>query len=514
MSLLQPNLIFFICAFPFLRTLSDNSVVDGFSFGPAAAVKRISKNGSKEVFKKYLHVRSRLHVRLRSHCDGIFGEDDNTTTRTRKPNSKSCNPDKVGNMVNTIASNQNEYESTRTINDIYNTNSLTDKSEWGMRQDWTLEDLVPRYTISTYHYHHQQCYTTFWNQLRNSSPILASYNEQELEERYQELFLLNKLKNSEHNSSPLPSGKDRVSVGGHTTKANQTGEVLTKKLLQQSGPSPILLSDWWISSSPTNALFISGKLPNGSSIWFPIQCVGSLEDDGHAPFFPFDETATQYQGSSNVMDPSYVESIQGVIYELGIPSRQRQQQRLTQHCNDDGDDTSVLRCTQTQRSHTMDLWPKNTKSLISNTLSIVCAFLATSILSAYLTFGFILGNTSWQEQFASSSPQTQMTTSTCGSKQMQNASGNDNHINSCIPATTSSIPFADSREEWTISELRARQELKVARDKRSLGHIQDRLQEQDGIKLVELQNRLHQDEIKLSELQREEGRLEAKYWGF
>jgi len=85
----------------------------------------------------------------------------------------------------------------------------------------------------------------------------------------------------------------------------------------------------------------------------------------------------------------------------------------------------------------------------------------------------------------------------------------DNQISDGIRSSSGRIPSSissESKDEWTISELRARQELKVARDKRHLVHVKERLQ-RDEIDLV-------RDETRLVELQREEARLEAKEWGF
>ena len=161
-------------------------------------------------------------------------------------------------------------------NDIpsFSSSSNIDNMKWGMEQDWELEELVPNYTIES---SIGSTYATFWTQLRHSSsPALASCSEEELESKYRSLFddALTKRKN---------------------------------KPLQPCGPSPTTLSDWDIYPYLEKSLYMSGKSPDGSEIRFEIQSL-------------VQQTGTEQQ-------PSYVESIDGVIYELiHAPSDHRQQE--------------------------------------------------------------------------------------------------------------------------------------------------------------------------------------------
>ena len=107
--------------------------------------------------------------------------------------------------------------------------------------------------------------------------------------------------------------------------------------------------------------------------------------------------------------------------------------------------------------------------------------LATSTLSACVALGYVGGQLS--------------TTS---------SSVNDNRRGNIVAAATTtnnkpSSSSSSSKIQLTVNEQRARAELKVGRDKRSL---------------VLMQERLEVDELKLKELQKEESRLEAAEWGF
>lgn len=71
--------------------------------------------------------------------------------------------------------------------------------QWGMKQDWELEDLVPKYTIES---SKGSNYAMFWTQLRqSSSPALSSCSEEDLESRYRSLLddALTKRKNKHYN---------------------------------------------------------------------------------------------------------------------------------------------------------------------------------------------------------------------------------------------------------------------------------------------------------------------------
>lgn len=169
-------------------------------------------------------------------------------------------------------------------------------NDWDLREDWALQDSVPTYTVGTEA-------ATFWTQLRHSTPELAKRSEAELEKRYSEWY---------------SSAED--------------------SLLVQCGPSPLILSDWEISSknnpSPSSkqstttstTTIMSGSLPNGSRIWFLLKCAGTLGDDSKSYRETPQNRITQdtlddcFISASLMMHMSgYAESTGGVVYELGAP---------------------------------------------------------------------------------------------------------------------------------------------------------------------------------------------------
>eukprot|EP00536_Pseudo-nitzschia_multiseries_P007754 jgi/Psemu1/18655/gm1.18655_g len=163
-----------------------------------------------------------------------------------------------------------------------------DAREWGLREEWALQDSVPRYTIGT-------DVATFWTQLKHSTPEFASWTEDELEDRYREFY---------------SHSKD--------------------SLLVECGPSPTLLSDWWIASSNSNSnsadkvTMMGGSLLNGSEIWFPLEYAGTLGEDprrtSSSEVITKDTLDDCYISTFMTLHTSsYAESMDGIVYELGFP---------------------------------------------------------------------------------------------------------------------------------------------------------------------------------------------------
>lgn len=174
--------------------------------------------------------------------------------------------------------------------------SIETDNDWDLREDWALEDSVPRYTVGSEA-------TTFWTQLRHSTPELAHRSEVELEQRYKEWY---------------SSAED--------------------SLLVKCGASPTILSDWWVTTgakvpSTKNSqkntepsTMMCGSRPDGSQIWFLLKCAGTLGDTPTSftasPQNPISQdTLDDCFISASIMShtTSYIESSHGVVYELGAP---------------------------------------------------------------------------------------------------------------------------------------------------------------------------------------------------
>jgi len=251
---------------------------------------------------------------------------------------------------------------------------------------------------------------------------------------------------------------------------------------------------------------MGGTLPNGSQIWFPLKCAGTLgEEDPNRTF-----SSSAEQGiTKDVLDDcyisafitlhtsSYAESTADVVYELGFPRceankvhgpRSGISRRSTATptptptvgskqvgAHDASVDHHHQEGAATALGEQLD---KLRHEFVSKATQNAGVILATSTLSACVALGYVGG------QPSSSS-----------SSVVHDREANIVATNQNKPSSSSS----SSKIQLTVNEQRARAELKVGRDKRSL---------------VLMQERLKEDELKLKELQKEESRLEAAEWGF
>jgi len=169
----------------------------------------------------------------------------------------------------------------------------TDDPKWELMEDWSLQDKVPDFTVTS-----STGRATFWSQLKHTVPELSSRTEQELNDRYNELKL-------EPPKQPLSSN------GKETTTTVGTPFI-------DSGESPEVLSDWWmdIAQKKSSAIMMMyGRLPNGSNVWFPLQSAGTVGSGN--------TNNNEREGFSWLVEDGdyvkYVESSAGCIYELGTP---------------------------------------------------------------------------------------------------------------------------------------------------------------------------------------------------
>ncbi|VEU40481.1 unnamed protein product [Pseudo-nitzschia multistriata] len=341
---------------------------------------------------------------------------------------------------------------TSTKERIEGSQANTIDQEWGLREDWALQDSVPRYTVGTNAF-------TFWTQLRHSIPELARWPEEVLEKKYKEWYSLSK-----------------------------------DSLLIDCGPSPTLLSDWWVKSSD-DAMMMGGSLPNGSKIWFPLKYAGTLGDDptriSSSEGLTKDTLDDFYISSFMTLHTSsYAESTGGVVYDLGFP-RCEANKIHGPRTDDNGTTRPARKLEQIDavQDESVGLGVKQLEKLrdgaVSKATQNVGAILAASTLSACVALGYAAGHNSSPPVSAMQNRQGAMVT----------AAANGSNKDKISYYTSTSV----SRLEPTVSEQRARVELKVGRDKRSL---------------VLMQERLKADELELENLRKEESRLEAIEWGF
>lgn len=360
---------------------------------------------------------------------------------------------------------QNEESPTSSVTNNNHHHKKTRKTwdtddDWDLREDWALQDSVPRYTVGTTET------ATFWTQLKHSTPELGKRTESELEERYKDWY-----KSSEDS------------------------------LLVECGPSPRILSDWRVDSvhsskSASAVTMMSGSLDDGSRIWFPLKCAGTVGDDPmrcyispQTPVIAQDTLVDCFISASMTLHTSsYAESTAGIVYELGAPRCEAHRDHRAATTILDGGIHSIPSATAEHEgeleedvlfSH-LDRLSKTLVSVAGNNAGTILTTVVVSTLSACLTLGFVSGPIAAAPISPSASPPLV----------------HEKQERGDIVAVGRS---SQESPELTISEKRARAELRVGRDKRSL---------------VLMEQRLEKDEANLEELRKEEYRLEAAEWGY
>eukprot|EP00585_Thalassiosira_rotula_P013103 CAMPEP_0196130942 /NCGR_PEP_ID=MMETSP0910-20130528/1134_1 /TAXON_ID=49265 /ORGANISM="Thalassiosira rotula, Strain GSO102" /LENGTH=331 /DNA_ID=CAMNT_0041390331 /DNA_START=110 /DNA_END=1105 /DNA_ORIENTATION=- len=217
----------------------------------------------------------------------------------------------------------------------------------------------------------------------------------------------------------------------------------TKQYLM-CGPAPPILTDWWVDDSKN---LMGGLSQNGSTIWFYTKGGGRLGTEHKDHISRNRKVLIHAPGG-------FAEASDGSIYELGPTMISP---------------TAATPAPGIDESHLLVDTHARKMVLLGITLS--------SILSAILAF--LVGQ------------QMPLHTSTTASRHISNTA--------TIVAREGSSPSRKAGPEVSIQEQRARQELKILREKRVMATLQEKVQ---------------QDEVKLSELQKEETRQEGAELGF
>lgn len=218
----------------------------------------------------------------------------------------------------------------------------------------------------------------------------------------------------------------------------------------QCGPAPPLVNDWWVQDDKNR---MGGTITRyGRPIWFTVHSGGTL-----------DNTLESNQSMNRSFVPGgFVKTFDGSIYELGVPIPPFKANKSRAELN------------------------VHVRKLILMGITI------SSILSASIAFEIGHQMTPYDTNLSKS----QHTLNIAEQRQVKSA----------ISSTSSS-----TRNEVSIEEQRAVQELKVLREKRYLTYLEDKI-EVDEVKV--LKDQIQEDEKKLSLLQREETRQEGAKLGF
>jgi hypothetical protein len=295
-----------------------------------------------------------------------------------------------------------------------------------------------------------QLAATFWTQLKHATPLLSYRTEEELENRYRVLHEL-----------------EEMGKLGHNLKSGSNGRMI------QSGKSPELLTDWWIenhsNSDRGGATMMGGILLNGSRIWFPLSQAGTLQGTNQ-----WDRCCDDKEGA-NSEQWNYAVAMGGNIYELGMPRQQHQTPNI---------DSTSKSIDDSKLSSNVVPW-------LSSRNGSMFAIFTASVLSAVIAFG-------GDPLHRSTNLAATHCTRTPVVLDIQSSQLPSSSPSTMLRDVSSSQGIIDVNE-LSLSAQRARQELKVERDKMTMTKIQDRL------KL---------DELKLKELRNEENRQDAIKYGF
>jgi len=210
------------------------------------------------------------------------------------------------------------------------------------------------------------------------------------------------------------------------------------------GPAPPILTDWWVDDSKN---MMGGLSSNGSTIWFYTKGGGRLGTEHNNQFSRNRKVSIHAPGG-------FVEASDGLIYELG-PNMLSSTAATPE--------SGIVESQMLVDTHARKM--------------VLLGITVSSVLSAILAF--------------SVGQQMALYASTTASHHTSNTV--------TIVARERSSPSRKAGPEVSIQEQRARQELKILREKRAMATLQEKVQ---------------RDEVKLSELQKEETRQEGAELGF
>lgn len=297
------------------------------------------------------------------------------------------------------------------------------QDNWELLEDWSLQDKVPEFTLQS---SSTKSTTTFWRQLRHTNPELSKRTEQELQERYKTL-----------------------STAEPTTREPKDPTAAAAVPFITCGESPEILNDWWmdvVEKKSSAIMMMYGRLPSGSNIWFPLQTAGTVGTT---------DTTTTNDGFSWLLEEGdfikYAESSAGCIYELG----NQKPGSMTALFNKEID---------TKGTNSVSALDNLSSSKTSMGIAL-SAVVASSLLSASLAF------TAGQASLPP--PKTPPVSST--------AIVRSQAITPAITGSGMKYERTLNRDgttkivEMSIGEQRASQELKIYRDERRLGNLQDKL---------------------------------------
>lgn len=311
-----------------------------------------------------------------------------------------------------------------------------DENWWSLETDWILEDAVPRYTVT------------------------ASGGEDDGRRR-------------------------RATFWGQLKDATSAFENVSEQLLEERfrelhradahlhcGPAPPTLVDWWVDDAKR---LMGGKdAANGASVWFYVQGGGRVLGDGSPTprelrYAPGAWVEAKDGGPIYELGPAAAAPVAATApASLASPARQNRNFKMLEEFYGRGPDRAAAEGAPFLRARQL----------------ILVAIVGSSVLSASLAFGIGQGI---GRQVPSSLPPEAVTMNV---RVMSS---------SCTRDTASSTSASAPRPEPSIQERRARQELRLIREKKTQQYLEDAIQ---------------RDEAKLWDLQREETRQEGAALGF
>ncbi len=290
-------------------------------------------------------------------------------------------------------------------------------------EDWILQDKVPEFSVRG---------NTFWRQLKHTIPELSTRNEQELQQRYKQIVA--------------------------DTKAKETMTFV------ECGDAPEVLNTWWMDVIEKNSvavMMMHGRLSNGSNIWFPLQSAGTIGGDNQT-----NESSFRWLLEDGDYT-KYVESSAGCIYELGTPKPNSMDTLFDATSDEKATTTNILGLDESKDS---------TSSSAINLGTTLSAVIASSVLSAVLAFNLGQAslpqpNTSVAAPNPTSTAIVPRKSSSSVQAITPAITGSGMKYERTLQKD-GSIKIV----EMGIGEQRASQELKVYRGERKIANLQEKLQ--------------------------------------
>ena len=359
------------------------------------------------------------------------------------------------------------------------TPSPSPPAKWTMAEDWALIDAVRAYTVFPTTAPPPPPDTsadavggglryTLWERAVRSEAALMGRTSQEARSRYEKLLRSEKEEGrNDDGGGKILSGGGEVDIADLNEAEGQVGPGVPsegregllgrrRQRLTDPGPSPLVLNAWWIRYDG-----MCGSLEDGREVWFPIASLGRFPGQG----------GSEGPSGGIAVSGGYAEAVGGAVYELGIPRLDEDVAMAGAGAasEEGGIGSSIM-------AFLIGKDGDSTQPILARTAtSTLSALGAVCLLSAAVGLGAGMGM------------------GIRGEPSKPTPAAQQQYVGAPVRRQSTSAAAAQ-----TVSEMRARQELRIIREKKVIRAIE---------------GRLGGDEARLDELRRAEKDPTAQYDG-